>query len=563
MQFAESAERFSAARDDFLDFLYLVGIQSVRVLKHGGRRISRFLTPAVRLFRHLYVISVGSQLVKFKRELCSIREGFAIAGRILDEARREGLRRVCAESVRVTGKSFVRHRGFVCAILNVAAPAAACAALLLTVHYWNSRNFGLVFSHNGEQIAAIQDEGVYEQATQMVSQRMVHDTAAGDAKIKFAPAFRLSVVSADRLSSANFICDRIIRQSDGIIEEASGLYVDGNLIGAVKSDADLRFLLQGLLDQAREKDPTAEARFAQKVEIINGLFPTTSIMKTDTMRTLITGTTKAAATYTVKPGDTATAIAKAHSTTLSELNRLNNNQVGDDLHPGDVILFEAAEPRISVETIKEAAYDVVLPSRTVTVQDNGQYTDYSKVKTQGADGLQKNVDRVHYVNGIESKREPVSRTVAVRPVDKVVVTGTKKRPRLGGAGVASGKLMWPVPSLGMITTYFTWRWGSFHTGIDIAGGSAYGKSIVAADGGVVAAAGWRNGYGYCVEINHGNGLSTLYGHASRLLVTQGQKVSKGQNIAKIGSTGNSTGPHLHFEVIKNGTKVNPLSYVHR
>jgi murein DD-endopeptidase MepM/ murein hydrolase activator NlpD len=148
-------------------------------------------------------------------------------------------------------------------------------------------------------------------------------------------------------------------------------------------------------------------------------------------------------------------------------------------------------------------------------------------------------------------------------IDKVVITGTKKRPKDSSLGESTGRMMWPVPSLHMITTYFTWRWGSFHTGIDISGGGAYGRTIVAADGGVVVSAGWKNGYGNCVQIRHSNGLQTLYGHASKILVTPGQRVSKGQAIARVGSTGNSTGPHCHFEVIKSGAKVNPLSYIGR
>jgi Membrane proteins related to metalloendopeptidases len=208
-------------------------------------------------------------------------------------------------------------------------------------------------------------------------------------------------------------------------------------------------------------------------------------------------------------------------------------------------------------------YEVPLSYKTVTIKDDSQYTDYSKVKTDGVNGTQKCVDKVYYVNGVEQKRDVISRTVVVPSTDKVVITGTKKRPKYSGAGVSSGNLMWPVPSLHTITTYFTWRWGSFHTGIDISGGSAYGKTIVAADGGTVVSAGWSSGYGYCVKISHGGGLQTLYGHASKILVSAGQRVSKGQAIALVGSTGNSTGPHCHFEVIKNGTKVNPLSYVSR
>jgi len=97
-----------------------------------------------------------------------------------------------------------------------------------------------------------------------------------------------------------------------------------------------------------------------------------------------------------------------------------------------------------------------------------------------------------------------------------------------------------------------------HTGQDIAAPS--GTPIKAAGSGVVISAGWRNGYGNTVIIDHGGGKSTLYGHCSRLFVSSGQRVSMGQHIAAVGSTGYSTGPHLHFEVRINGSPVNPRRY---
>ncbi len=103
---------------------------------------------------------------------------------------------------------------------------------------------------------------------------------------------------------------------------------------------------------------------------------------------------------------------------------------------------------------------------------------------------------------------------------------------------------------------------SFHGGIDIAGGGIYGRPVYASRGGTVIAANWGNtGYGNYVIIDHGDGYASLYGHCSSLSVSAGQTVSKGQQIANVGSTGNSTGPHLHFEIRKNGVKVNPANYL--
>lgn len=128
---------------------------------------------------------------------------------------------------------------------------------------------------------------------------------------------------------------------------------------------------------------------------------------------------------------------------------------------------------------------------------------------------------------------------------------------------STGTMLWPAE--GEITSPFGWRvhpiFGTqrLHTGIDI--GADYGDSVRAADGGVVIHSDWMGGYGNAVIIDHGNGISTLYAHNSQLLVSEGQRVAKGQTISRVGSTGYSTGPHLHFEVRQNGSPVNPLNFL--
>lgn len=129
---------------------------------------------------------------------------------------------------------------------------------------------------------------------------------------------------------------------------------------------------------------------------------------------------------------------------------------------------------------------------------------------------------------------------------------------------SGGEFVWPCPA----STYITSSFGNrlhpvlkqwiFHTGVDI--GCSSGKNILAAASGKVIMAQYYGAYGNCVMIDHGGGIVTLYGHASSLCVSTGTQVTSGQVIAKVGSTGRSTGPHLHFEVRKNGEYVNPMSY---
>lgn len=133
-----------------------------------------------------------------------------------------------------------------------------------------------------------------------------------------------------------------------------------------------------------------------------------------------------------------------------------------------------------------------------------------------------------------------------------------------GSGTSNGQFIWPTPGTTIITSGVGPRWGTSHNGIDISSGNAYGQPIVASDGGTVIVAvhsGWGGGYGLHVMIDHGNGYTTVYGHASSVLVNTGDKVSQGQTIAYIGSTGDSTGPHLHFEIRYNGSICDPENYV--
>ena len=139
----------------------------------------------------------------------------------------------------------------------------------------------------------------------------------------------------------------------------------------------------------------------------------------------------------------------------------------------------------------------------------------------------------------------------------------------GSSGAGSGanstdSFIWPVASYVYVSSRFGQRVHPItgeiknHTGIDIA--SNQGTTIYAADGGTITLAAWNGGYGNCVMIDHGNGYVTLYGHMSSIAVSQGQTVSQGDTIGYVGSTGNSTGPHLHFEVLKNGTRIDPEQF---
>jgi murein DD-endopeptidase MepM/ murein hydrolase activator NlpD len=158
-------------------------------------------------------------------------------------------------------------------------------------------------------------------------------------------------------------------------------------------------------------------------------------------------------------------------------------------------------------------------------------------------------DAIEDLRSLQAESAAIAARIRSAQSSSIVPTAT-------GEPSAAG-LIWPVH--GVFTSGFGWRWGRMHEGIDLAVGT--GTPVVAAAAGTVILAGWLGGYGNLVVIDHGNGMSTAYGHNSSVTVGVGQYVAQGQLVAYSGNTGHSTGPHLHFEVRINGTAVDPLGYL--
>lgn len=152
---------------------------------------------------------------------------------------------------------------------------------------------------------------------------------------------------------------------------------------------------------------------------------------------------------------------------------------------------------------------------------------------------------------------------------KIVIIATTTYPSIPSSGFSTSRsiitkkidlgMSFTKPVKGIVTSRFGARWGSTHTGTDI--GAASGTPIYAAASGTVLFSGWKGTLGKLVVVNHGNGIQTYYAHCSTLLVSPGDTVTAGQQIAKVGNTGRSTGPHLHFEIRKNGAAVNAQNYI--
>ncbi|MCH3972247.1 MAG: M23 family metallopeptidase [Oscillospiraceae bacterium] len=345
-------------------------------------------------------------------------------------------------------------------------------------------------------------------------------------------------------------------------QAATGLYVDGTFVGAVTDSAKLQTMLNTLLANEQVSTGGKNAVFLSQMKLVPGEYDTASIVTDDAMQVLLSGEKAKTKTYTVAKGDTADSIAKKNGLTPARLAEVNLGTNMKTLQPGDVIQLEPRKKLVSIKTVGSQTVSQALPYAKKTVSSASLYQGQTTVQTKGANGKKTTTYQITYVDGIETARS-TSAVQTANPVDEVTAKGTKVHPVVtAAAGTATGSFLWPVPTLTSITSGYAARWGKFHYGLDISGSDAMGQPIYAADGGTVQVAGYdEGGYGNYIMIDHGNGFCSIYGHASKLLVAQGAKVAQGQLIALVGSTGHSTGAHCHFEVHKNGEKIDPTNLV--
>lgn len=272
---------------------------------------------------------------------------------------------------------------------------------------------------------------------------------------------------------------------------------------------------------------------------------------------ILNKTNQQPAQYEVQSGDSPYSIAGKHDMSLNQLYKINEGleEKAKGLKVGDMVTVEVLQPELSVIVEEEVSYfDVV--ERGVDYQDDDTiYKTVEKEADPGYDGTKEVTAIIQTMNGEEIGREILTETVVSEPKNALVLVGTKALPEVGPVG----KFVPPMRYY-IITSPFGNRWGSFHRGVDLA--HDYGATIYASDGGTVIVSGWSGGYGYMVEIDHGEGRVSRYAHCSKLLVSEGQEVGQGQPIAKLGNSGNSTGPHLHFEIVIDKEPQNPLDYIY-
>mgnify|MGYP005881862403 FL=1 len=344
----------------------------------------------------------------------------------------------------------------------------------------------------------------------------------------------------------------------GQVTYGYSLYIDDELVGSTQYAGALDELLEQIKQMYVSAD-TLTVDFVENVRIAEGYVPTESVMNLGTIAELLNSTKAGEVTYTVVKGDTWGQIANNNGMTAAELEALNPGYDINRIHIGDALTLSNAVPYLTVKVTERQNYIEDINYDVNYVNDSSMYQGDERVISRGTYGSADIVADVTYVNGEEQERTVISSVTLTDPVAETRARGTKVRP----TWYPTGSFRWPCS--GRITSYFGYRntgirgATSNHKGIDIA--CARGTPIYAADGGRVIFSGYKGAMGYVVIIDHNNGYVTYYEHNGSLLVSAGQTVYKGQQIAKAGRSGVASGVHCHFGIQRNGTYVNPLNYL--
>lgn len=354
--------------------------------------------------------------------------------------------------------------------------------------------------YSGKNIAVVDNVSVFETAKDNVLTSLKSKV---DHTVVSKPKFRITVTSNDNLCDDQQLADAIIENTEEITF-SSAITVNGEVL-AYGERSELSNLVSQALSKYYVQGAENTSTFVDEVNIEEGC------------------------------------CLKGEIKSAEQLGQLVGN--------------------LKVKTVSTVTTESAVKYSTKTVYTSTKERGYEKVKTKGVKGVKSETAVVETVNGKETAKTVVARKVVKKPVQKVVVKGTAPSyaKATAIAKARSQGFIHPMNrgDIKQVSAY--WGDGRGHQAMDFSGD--VGKPIFASKAGKVVEAGWDGAYGYMVVIDHGNGYKTRYAHASALCVRRGQSVAQGQQVAKLGNTGRSTGPHLHFEVIKNGVRVNPAPYI--
>ncbi len=519
----------------------------------GG--IFRMLWYTLRQIGSFFLLIGRSIKGAFTEHNSSAREAL----RAVRHAKKEGGLPLLREILHLLGVYIFGEHGILRTGFNYIMPVVSIMFLIAIVRYGAGLDYAIQVVCNGEELGIIESEADFEAAEADVRQRI--SSFGEEADISFYPSYTLKIVSEnDQYVNSRLLADKLLANSNESLTEAYGVYVDGEFIGAVTEYERIETAMDRALNRYATSlnDMVSEVYYTKKVEYLEGMYLTDTIRDTQEVLELLTSEAQTESRYMVQEGDIPQIVAMEFGMTMEELEELNPH-IDRHFYAGRVIAVKSTSRYIPIGYTKNMTVRSFIDYSSVEVETSALNLGAREVISHGKMGERTSEVVVTYIDGVESGRKILSTAVTKEPIPEQIGIGTYSPEPASKDTVFNGNGMfgWPVNGGYISDGYISDR---NHKGIDIA--APYGTEIYASGGGTVVAAGWNSGgYGYYVIIEHADGYRTLYGHCSVVIAHEGQIVEKGQLIAKVGSTGNSTGNHCHYEVRLNNICVNPGIYL--
>ncbi len=548
-----------------LSLLRRYGVAGAVVCYKGARYLLRrffasfrnetrqFFSDARELFRGLRILHAGARHNKNNR------------GAVLLRAYRTYL-----------GRSFKEKNDFWKTLGRACLPLASLILVAVCVGRLKTTTAALEVRLGDNIVGYAADETVVRSAMEDLETILPQNRAAVTELLGDTPTYQLSRVPLTALSGSAQLCETMLENAKTPLVHACGIFIDGEFLCAVRNESDAVAAFSALIEPVKEKaQPGRSVAFVETIDYVQGLYPDDPETLWDpvALKRTLRAPKQAAQYYTVESGDTIARIKEATGETAATLRARNPGVDFEHLTAGQKLLVSPQTAYVRIKEMAYRKYRSTVPFETVRRESETLRAGTTKLVQAGKNGEQETTEMITYLGG----ERIGSAIVAVRTIEpavpQIIVVGTGSPYQGYGESGGSRNTGWLWPTVGAysLSSGFGYRsrrisGRSFHGGVDIVkpGGHSTGTPVIAAAAGrVVEAHNGYRGYGHTVVIDHGNGLQTRYAHmkAGSITVRVGQTVAQGQQLGQIGSTGNVTGPHLHFEVLKNGTQVNPMNYI--
>ena len=461
--------------------------------------------------------------------------------------------------LRMTREILFGRQGMLLVLFRYSVPVMSCLILFGVVRQFQNRQYGIAVAVDGNAMGMIEEEADYFAAEKLVRERLSGSETAQD--ISFQRSFQLRQYDgSEKLLSAGELADKMLEQANIALTEAYGVYVSGEFQGAVSDTHPIEAALARLLGTVSDQygGVVEEVRFADTISYEKAMYPEDSLIAPQKLANQLTASEHSTRNYIAGRNDTIYSIAERFSTTPAELRRLNPN-LPEVMPLAQRVKVPIVKRRLPVICTKKSLVLTFQDYQTVRTETNSLLQGQEELVRRGVMGEKECQVLITYTDGVETAREELSAIQKVAPVDAEIAVGTLTAQPYSTDTVVdgNGKYIWPVDG-GKITDLFGGE--REHGGLDI--GAAEYSEIYAVDNGKVLYAGSEDGYGNFVLIQHDDGYYTLYAHCVELLTETDAKVRRGDVIALVGNTGDSTGAHLHFEVRDpNGVRLNPALYL--